>query len=79
MMTTLACVDFCVAMVAGACLIITIFGERTPPISAHAQQKPSPFSAYGCLPSRLPNTIPKSILMSSDPTPARATEFGTGR
>jgi hypothetical protein len=38
-MTTLACVDFCVAMVAGACLIITILGERTPPISAHAQQK----------------------------------------
>jgi hypothetical protein len=40
MMTTLACVDFCVAMLAGACLIITILaGERTPPASAEAQQK----------------------------------------
>jgi hypothetical protein len=39
-MTVLVCVDFCVAMLAGACLIITILaGERTQPTSAQAQQK----------------------------------------
>jgi hypothetical protein len=39
-MTALAYVDFCVAILAGACLIITIFtGERTPLASSQAQQK----------------------------------------
>ena len=39
-MTTLACVDFCVAMLAAACLIMTVLaGERTPPPTAQAQQK----------------------------------------
>jgi hypothetical protein len=40
MMSALACVDFCVAMLGGACLIITILtDQRTRPPSPQAQQK----------------------------------------
>jgi hypothetical protein len=40
MMSALACADFCVAMLAAACLIMTVLaGERTPPPTAQAQQK----------------------------------------
>jgi hypothetical protein len=40
MMSALASVDFCVAMVAGACLIIAILtAERTQPTASHAEQK----------------------------------------
>jgi hypothetical protein len=39
-MSALACVDFCVAMLGGACLIVTILaGEKTRRTSAQAQQK----------------------------------------